>query len=156
MGRLSTNCLKKHAEECGYGHELCNFLDVLEKNFDLDGCGIGPVHHAISERLPEAAVVKIALANIGRLFGMGYSKTTLASGVKPDWEYTHEDWIARGEDEYKKHLDDNGKFKYSDFKIRGDEGVPSFEEIRRIRERARERAARREAEKTGIDLDKEN
>jgi hypothetical protein len=150
MSRLSTNCLRKHAEESGYGVELCNFLDVIEKNFDLDGCGIGPVHHAISERLPEEAVVKIALANIGRLFGMCYSQTTLAGGVKPDWEYTHEDWIARGEEEYKKHLDGNGKFKYSDFKIRGDEGVPSFEEIHRIRERARQRAAQREAEKNGL------
>jgi len=147
------NYLKKHAEECGYGGELCIFLDVLEKNFDLDGIGTGPVYAAISQRLPEEAVVKIALANIGRLFGMGYSKTTLASGVKPDWEYTHEDWIAQGEEEYKKHLDDNGKFKYSDFRIRGDEGVPSFEEIRRIRERARERAARCEAEKMGLMID---
>ena len=156
MGRLSTNWMKKHAEECDYGVELCNFLDVLEKNFDLDGVGVEPIHHAISERLPEESVVKIALANIGRLFGMSYSKTTLASGVKPDWEYTHEDWSARGEEEYKKHLDDNGKFKYSDFKIRGNEGVPSFEEIRRIRERARESAARREAEKNGVGLNKEN
>ena len=150
MGRLSTNCLKKHAEECGYVGELCNFLDVLEKNNDLDGIGTGPVYEAISQGLPEAAVVKIALANIGRLFGMCYSKTTLASGVKPEWEYTHEDWIARGEEEYKKHLDDNCKFKYTDFKIRGNEGVPSFEEIRRIRERARQRAAQREAEKNGL------
>ena len=148
--------LKERAEECGYVGELCNFLHVLEKNFDLYGMGTGPVYEALSNRLSEEAVVKIALANKGRWFSTGYSKTTLASGVKPDWEYTHEDWIARGEEEYRKHLDDNGKFKYSDFKIRGDEGVPSFEEIRRIRERARERAARREAEKTGIDLDKEN
>ena len=156
MGRLSTNCLKKHAEEFGYGGELCNFLDVLEKNFDLDGIGTGPVYKAISQRLPEEGVVKIALANRGRLFSTGYSKTTLESGVKPEWEYTLEDWIAHGEEEYKQHLDDNDKFKYSDFKIRGDEGVPSFEEIRRIRERARARAARREAEKMGIDFDKEN
>ena len=156
MGRLSTNCLKKHAEECGYGVELCNFVDVLEKNFDLYGIGLGSVYGAISHRLSEEDVVKIALANKGRWFSTGYSKTTLENGVKPDWEYTLEDWIAHGEEEYKQHLDDNDKFKYSDFKIRGDEGVPSFEEIRRIRERARARAARREAEKMGIDLDKEN
>ena len=141
------NYLKKHAEECGYRKELCDFLDVLEKNYDLDGIGTGPVYKAISQRLPEVAVVKIALANRGRLFSTGYSKTTLESGVKPEWEYTLEDWFARGEEEYKKHLDDNGMFKYSDFKIRGDEGVPSFEEIRRIRERARQRAVQRETEK---------
>ena len=58
--------------------------------------------------------------------------------------------IEANEEEYRKHLDDNGKFKYSDFKIRGNEGVPSFEEIRRIRERARQRAAQREAEKNGL------
>ena len=156
MGRLSTNCLKKYAEERGYGVELCNFLDVLEKNFDLDGIGTGPVYEAISQRFSEEGVVKIALANRGRLFSTGYSQKTLDSGVKPEWEYTLEDWIARGDEEYKKHLDGDGNFKYSDFKIRVDEGVPSFEEIRRIRERARARAARREAEKMGIDLDKEN
>ena len=142
--------LKERAEECGYVGELCNFLHVLEKNFDLYGMGTGPVYEALSNRLSEEAVVKIALANKGRWFSTGYSKTTLESGVKPTWEYTHEDWIARGEEEYRKHLDDNGKFKYSDFKIRGNEGVPSFEEIRRIRERARQRAAQREAEKNGL------
>lgn len=148
--------LKERAEECGYGGELCNFLDVLEKNFDLDGIGTGPVYKAISQRLPEEAIVKIALANRGRLFSTGYSKTTLESGVKPNWEYTHEDWIARGEEEYKKHLDDNGNFKYTDFKIRGNEGVLSSEEILRIgrrfagrREQARKRAAQRQAEKMG-------
>ena len=138
--------MKQHAETHGYRKELCDFLDVLEKNFDLDGIGTGPVYQAISRNLPEEAVVKIALANRGRLFSTGYSQKTLDSGVKPEWEYTLEDWIARGEEEYKKHLDGDGNFKYSDFKIRGDEGVPSFEEIRKIRERARKRAAERAAQ----------
>ena len=88
------------AVQYGYHGELCTFLDDI----DLEGDGIGPVAKAIKSRLPKFTVIKIALANMGRVF------------FRDEDSYTCEDWTKIGEDKYIKHCDENGRFRFEDFK----------------------------------------
>lgn len=99
--------LKSLAGLYGYGDDIGTFLDKLEKNFELYGCGRASVIEAIREKASEETVVKVALANIGRWFGAMF--ITEAEDNKT------EKWAEKGEAEYKKHLDKDGNFRYSDF-----------------------------------------
>ena len=138
--------ISSRAHENGYGNDLCGFLDVLEKNLDLYMAGADAVLEALDANLPEDDVIKVALANVGRVFCMSYSKTTLDTGVKPDWDFSPQDWIARGEEKFRRHLDENGKFRFSDFKLRKPgEGVPDKETLDGIRNRILVSARRRAA-----------
>ena len=104
--------LKEFAGQYGYTGELPDFLDVLQKNAKLAGCGEGVVADALEHRLPVYSIVKIALANRDNIF----SPDVIGS----DECYhspTLEEWEKRGEKEFKKHLDINGKFRFSDFKV---------------------------------------
>ena len=104
--------LKEHAERYGYAGELPVFLDVLQKNACLVGNGEGVVADAIEHRLPKYAVVKIALANQGNVFSPD------VIGEEEDCHVaTLEEWEQQGEEEFKQHLDENGKFRFSDFEV---------------------------------------
>lgn len=122
--------LKEYAERYGYAGELPVFLDVLQKNARLVGNGEGVVADAIEHRLPKYAVVKIALANRDNCFGPD------VIGEDEDCHVTTlEEWEQQGEDEFKQHLDENGKFRFSDFKIEPPPPMPDgpwFEELRRL------------------------
>ena len=91
---------------------MCTFLDDI----DLEGTGIGPVAQALVAHLPEETVIKIALANRWRVLSSVYTERMLARGIKPEYEYTLEDWAAKGEEEFNKHCDENGRFRFEDFK----------------------------------------
>ena len=123
--------LGEDAKECGYQGDLCTFLDDI----DLEGAGIGPVARALVAHLPEETVIKIALANRWILFSRVYTERMLAIGIKPDYEYTLEDWAAEGEEEFNKHCDENGRFRFEDFKPKPFE--MDVEKIERLRKRIR-------------------
>ena len=128
--------LKQTAQENGYNKELCGFLSVLEARFKLQGVGCIHVEKALEKQILENAIIKVALANIGNVF-------PAETGNKPESAYTTEEFIEEGEEEYKKHLDKDGKFRYSDFTAPEKPSGPSMDFIRRCRERARQLAEER-------------
>ncbi len=101
------NTLKQTAAAHGYGNELCDFLDRLVNNIQLTGIGEYTVANAIEQELPEYSIVKIALANIGRVLGedSGTGAPNLAELEKA------------GEAEFVKHCTPSGKFRYGDYKL---------------------------------------
>lgn len=126
--------LKQTAQENGYNKELCGFLGVLEARFKLQGVGCIHVEKALEKQIPEHAIIKVALANIGNVF-------PAETGDKPESAFTTEDIIAEGEEEYKKHLDKDGKFRYSDFTAPGKPDTRSSDSMRHSRTYIRARDA---------------
>lgn len=126
--------LKQTAQENGYNKELCGFLGVLEARFKLQGVGCIHVEKALEKQIPEHAIIKVALANIGNVF-------PAETGDKPESAFTTEDIIAEGEEEYKKHLDKDGKFRYSDFTAPGKPDTRSSDSMRHSRTCIRARDA---------------
>ena len=104
--------LKEYAEQYGYAGELPVFLDVLQKNACLLGNGEGVVADAIEHRLPKYSIVKISLANQDNGFCPDVAGEDGELHIK-----TLEEWEQQGEEEFKQHLDENGKFRFSDFKV---------------------------------------
>jgi len=121
--------LKEHAEQYGYSGELPVFLDVLQKNARLVGNGEGVVADAIEHRLPKYSIVKISLANQDNGFCPDVAGEDGELHIK-----TLEEWEQQGEEEFKQHLDENGKFRFSDFKVEEREkpGGSFFDELRRL------------------------
>lgn len=76
----------------------------------LYGNGRGSVLRTLDEKADDETVIKVALANIGR---------TLAEfwpNGKPENYDTTGYWAKTGEGKYKKHCDENGQFRWDDFK----------------------------------------
>ena len=111
---MDEKSLAQAAREHGYSSDLCVFLDKLEKNLQLIGLGKYTVETALTQNTPEYAVVKIALANIGRAFSD--LDIDPFSSEKSRNKYTLDDWIEAGEDEFAKHCTPDGRFRYGDFK----------------------------------------
>ncbi len=108
--------LMQQAKLNAYSQELCAFLEILEDNIELFGTGLCVVHSAIDAKLPEADIIKVALANVGH--GMADCDIGLPNIGKSRNEYTLQDWIDEGEEEYLHHCTNEGKFRFDDFKPR--------------------------------------
>lgn len=100
--------LKKTALENGYGEDLANFLDVLERNQELWHYGANYVEKNLKQKTPDDEIIKIALANRGNIIG------PCIGGPKPN---DFEKDLKKGQEEYEKHLNEDGSFLFSDFKI---------------------------------------
>ena len=109
---MSKYVLKETAERYGYHGELLDFLDYMELEGYLFGVGVDTVLEAIKNRLPQNEIVKIAFAREGCFF----AETEIEGD---DWkgedETTLDEWAAQGEEEFKKHCDKAGHFRFNDF-----------------------------------------
>ena len=105
--------LKEIAEQYGYSGELPAFLNDLQENLMVIGAGEYIVEDALKHRLPKYSIVKIALGNFGHFFDPDVGPAAINYR-----EPTLEEWEKQGEEEFKKHLDKDGKFRFSDFQLR--------------------------------------
>lgn len=105
--------LRTIASENGYTEALCSFLDNLEQGGKLAGEGASTVAEAIILHLNEIDVIKVALANIGRI--LSDCDLNLNSELQSRNEYSINEWIAIGNELFSKHLTEEGIFKFDDF-----------------------------------------